>query len=117
MADQGMRIYIEWNRLKWLLVAGGPLFFFIRAINLALTGNGCLGAMNLGYSWVLLFFEMAISGVAAIGGLVLWIKVPSSKDGRPWRTVDAKKLVLSIAISTYLLHFARVILWVAFCVI
>jgi flavodoxin len=114
---EGLRVLVKWNRFKWLLVGGGPLFFFIRAIQLALTGNGCLGEMGLLFSWVLVFFEISISGVAALGGLLRWMKGNLPKRNGIWKSWFSRKFVLLSVVGTYMLHFIRVILWISFCVI
>ena len=106
------------NQLKWILIGGGPLFFFIRAIFLASTGGDCFGIINPFASWVLLFLEITLSGltwIIAFVGLKLWLK---KKDQRlTLRKMSVKNIILFTSCATYILHFIRVAIWIMLCVI
>jgi len=41
------------NRFKWILLGGGPIFFLIRALQLASTGGDSFGKINPIFSWFL----------------------------------------------------------------
>jgi hypothetical protein len=106
------------NRLKWILIGGGPLFFFIRAIYLASTGGDCFGTINPICSWILLISEIFISGVAGISGIIGLIFWKKDKNrlfnlGR----INLRQSILLTGICAYSMHFIRVAIWIILCVI
>jgi len=106
------------NRVKWILLGGGPIFFFVRAIYLASTGGDCFGTINPVFSWFLLLLEISLSSVAGIAGIVgftLWIKA----ENRPilQEKVYLRNIVLCIGSMTYVVHFIRVAIWLGLCVL
>ncbi|MFX1419652.1 MAG: flavodoxin domain-containing protein [Promethearchaeota archaeon] len=106
------------NRVKWILLGGGPIFFFIRAIFLACTGGDCFGTINPIFSWILLSLEIGLSGTAGISGiagLIFWIK--KENQVRIHKKKNTKKIVSFVGISTYIVHFVRVAIWLILCVI
>jgi len=106
------------NRLKWILLGGGPIFFFIRAIYLASTGGDCFGTINPIFSWFLLLLEISLSatvGISGISGLILWMKTENQRE--TLKTLNLSKVVLFGGISTYIVHFIRVAIWISLCVI
>jgi len=107
----------SWNRLKWLLLGGGPFFFFIRAINLACIGGDCFGTINPYASWSLLSLEMAISGLTGVRGLALWKNGPVSNQTLKFRKLISSKAFLIAVITSYILHLIRVTIWILLCVI
>lgn len=116
LKNSSINLYL--NQLKWILLGGGPIFFFIRALYLASTGGDCFGAINPIFSWILLLLEIGLSGIigtAGITGLLLWKREAN-------RTVILKKLnirkvVLLGGITTYIVHFVRVTIWIILCVL
>jgi flavodoxin len=107
----------SWNRLKWLILGGGPLFFFIRAINLACIGGGCFGIINPYASWSLLSLEMAISGLTGVRGLALWKNGPVANQTLKFRKLFSSKAFLIAVITSYSLHLIRVTIWILLCII
>jgi flavodoxin len=106
------------NRLKWILLGGGPIFFFIRAIYLASTGGDCFGTINPIFSWLLLLSEICLSGIVGITGisaLILW-KLEINQIGGP-KKHNLQKIILRGGITTYIIHFVRVTIWISLCVI
>ena len=65
-----MKTQVLLSRIKWILLAGGPIFFCIRAIGLASSGGDCFGTIYPLPSWILLISEILISGTAAIAGII-----------------------------------------------
>ncbi|MFX0180547.1 MAG: flavodoxin family protein [Candidatus Hodarchaeota archaeon] len=114
--NKHLNILLRWNRLKWLLLGGGPLFFFIRAITLISVGGDCLKAMNQFFSWFMLLLELVISGLAGISSSVLWIKVPYLIQTFKLRMLFSRKVVLFVIISTYMIHLIRASLYITICV-
>ncbi|UCD00674.1 MAG: hypothetical protein JSV23_07220 [Promethearchaeota archaeon] len=101
-------------QLKWILLGGGPIFFFVRAIYLASTGGDTFSTINPIFSWFLLFSEISLSGIAGSVGiicLILWkeelnqIKLQYKKN--------LKKIGFFTGISTYVVHFIRVAIWLS----
>jgi len=114
---KGSNDLLSWNRLKWLLLGGGPLFFFIRAINLASIGGDCFGTINPIASWILLFLEMTISGITGARGLTLWLKGPITDRNHKFSRLLSWKVFLLAVIGTYTIHLTRVAIWIILCVI
>ncbi|MFX0039614.1 MAG: flavodoxin domain-containing protein [Promethearchaeota archaeon] len=112
------RAKINLNRLKWIILGGGSLFFFIRALYLASTGGDCFGTINPIASWILLFSEIILSGmtwIIALVGLKFWLK---NKDQRSiLRIMIVKKIILFTGCVTYIIHFIRVAIWIMLCVL
>jgi len=111
-------VHLYLNRLKWFLIEGGPIFFFIRAIYLASTGGDCFGTINPYFSWFLLLLEVFISGtagIAGITGLILWIK--GINEMLILRKLNLRKFILFVGVITYIIHFVRVAIWIILCVI
>jgi hypothetical protein len=106
------------NQLKWILLAGGSLFFFIRAIGLAVTGGDCFGTINPVFSWFLLLLEIMVSGTAAtagILGLVQWIRY--KRQNSKFTNKALQKVILFAGIIAYTTHLIRVAIWIILCVI
>jgi flavodoxin len=106
------------NYLKWILIGGGPIFFFIRAIYLASTGGDCFGTINPNFSWLLLILEIVISGITGTSAILSVTLLTINKE----RVISSvkfrlKNLILFTGGSSYLVHFVRVGIWIAFCVI
>ena len=108
------KLKILLNQFKWILLGGGPIFFFVRAIYLASTGGDTFSTINPTFSWFLLFSEISLSGIAGcvgIVGLILWknelnqIKIQVKQN--------LKRIVLFAGISTYIVHFIRVAIWLS----
>jgi len=109
-----LKVKILLNQLKWILLGGGPIFFFIRAIFLASTRGDTFSTVNPVFSWFLLFSEIGLSVIAGstgILGLISWnrdknqIKLQYKKY--------LKKTVLFAGITTYIIHFIRVAIWLS----
>ncbi|MFX1480226.1 MAG: flavodoxin domain-containing protein [Promethearchaeota archaeon] len=117
--SESPRYRIILNRLKWILVGGGPIFFFIRAIYMASTGGDCFGTINPLGSWFLLLLEIIISGTAGITGVInffLW-----RKDKRiifaDFEKRRFMQFVLFTGVGSYSVHFIRVAIWIILCVL
>jgi hypothetical protein len=113
-----MKTQVLLSRIKWILLAGGPIFFCIRAIGLASSGGDCFGTINPLPSWVLLISEIMISGTAAIAGvigLIQWFMF--KKQDIEKSNKDLRKVIVFTGITAYLIHFIRVAFWISFCVI
>jgi flavodoxin len=111
-------VKITFNRLKWILLGGGPIFFFVRAIYLASTGGDCFGTINPIFSWILLLLEISLSGIAGstgIAGLISWIKAKNQIISHNKSYLS--KIVFCVGITTYIVHFIRVAIWLMLCVI
>lgn len=106
------------NYLKWILIAGGPIFFFIRALYFVSTGGDCFGKINPYLSWFLLILGIVISGITGINAIISLILIEIGKRKRVITgRFSLKNLLLITGISSYLIHFIRVGFWIAFCVI
>ena len=102
------------NQLKWILLSGGPIFFLVRAIYLAGTGGDTFSKINPIFSWFLLFSEISLSGIAGfvgIVGLILWKKELNQIKLQVKQNL--KRIVLYAGISTYIIHFTRVAIWLS----
>ncbi|MFX0001493.1 MAG: hypothetical protein ACFE88_15380 [Candidatus Hermodarchaeota archaeon] len=102
------------NQSKWILLGGGPIFFLVRAIYLASTGGDTFGTVNPIFSWFLLFSEISLSGIAGsvgIIGLISWKRELNQKKLQYKKNL--KKIVLFAGISTYIIHFIRVAIWLS----
>ncbi|MFX1302020.1 MAG: hypothetical protein ACFE9X_01555 [Promethearchaeota archaeon] len=109
-----LKVKILLNQLKWILLGGGPIFFFIRAIYLASTGGDTFSTVNPVLSWFLLFSEIsisAISGSAGILGLISWNR--DKHQIKLHYKNYLKKTVLFAGITTYIIHFIRVAIWLS----
>ncbi|MFX0076520.1 MAG: flavodoxin family protein [Candidatus Hermodarchaeota archaeon] len=106
------------NYVKWILIGGGPIFFFVRAIYLASTGGDCFGTINPGFSWFLLLLEIIFSGITGVSA-ILSLTLP--KIRKEWVVISGrfslKNLVIFTGVSSYLVHFIRVGIWIALCII
>ncbi|MFX0060071.1 MAG: hypothetical protein ACFE85_12855 [Candidatus Hodarchaeota archaeon] len=107
----------SWDRVKWLFLGGGPLFFFIRAINLVCEGGDCFGTINPIASWILLLVEMSISGITGVRGLILWIRGPIIERDYKFIKLLSWKVFLCAVITTYIIHLTRVAIWIILCII
>jgi len=110
------RLYL--SQSKWVILVGGPLFFFIRAIYMASTGGDCFGTINPSVSWFLLLSEIFISGLAGIAGLVgviLFLRTNNKKY--LLKRLKISKIVLFGGISALIVHLMRVAIWILLCVI
>ena len=108
----------NFNRLKWILLGGGPIFFFIRALYLAITGGDCFGTINPIFSWFLLSLEIGLSGIVGITGIIglaLWLKAENQIKIHKKKIL--RNIVLLGGITTYIVHFIRVAIWLSLCVI
>ena len=114
---QTKNAYLRWNRLQWLLLGGGPLFFFIRAITLISAGGDCLSALNPFFSWFMLLLELVISGLTGIVSLILWIKGPNLSQKFKLRKIIPRKVVFFSVVITYIIHLIRASLYLLICVI
>ncbi|MFX0019613.1 MAG: flavodoxin domain-containing protein [Promethearchaeota archaeon] len=110
-------VFLRWNRLQWLLLGGGPIFFFIRAITLISAGGDCLSVLNPFFSWFMLLLELVISGITGIVSLILWIKGPNLSQKFKLRKIFSRKVVLSSVFMTYIVHLIRATLYILICVI
>ncbi|MFX1378724.1 MAG: flavodoxin family protein [Promethearchaeota archaeon] len=111
-----VKVYL--NRLQWILLGGGPLFFFIRAVYLAGTGGDCFGRINPFASWVLLFLEITLSGIAWITTLVgLKLGLKKKNQRLVFKHKSVQKIILFTGCATYIVHFIRVAIWIMLCVI
>ena len=102
------------KQIKWVLLGGGPIFFLIRALYLASTGGDTFSTVNPIFSWFLLFSEISLSGIAGsmgILGLILWKR--DANQIRLQCKKNVKKTVLFAGISTYVIHFIRVAIWLS----
>ncbi len=102
------------NHLKWIFLGGGPIFFFVRAIYLASTGGDTFATINPIFSWSLLFSEISLSGIAGsvgITGLVLWKRELNQIQLKCKQNL--KRIVLFTSVSTYIIHFIRVTIWLS----
>ncbi|MFX0020800.1 MAG: hypothetical protein ACFE9S_00620 [Candidatus Hermodarchaeota archaeon] len=102
------------NHLKWILLGGGPIFFLVRAIYLASTGGDTFSTINPVFSWSLLFSEISFSGIAGcvgIVGLILWKRELNQIQLK--YTHNLKRMLLFAGVSTYIIHFIRVAIWLS----
>ena len=109
---------INLSLLKWIILGGGSLFFFIRALYLASTGGDCFGTINPIASWILLFSEISLSGITwiiALVGLIMWLKVKEKR--LILRNKKTQKIFLFTGFATYIMHFIRVAIWITLCVL
>ena len=106
------------NYLKWILIGGGPIFFFIRALNLASTGGDCFGKINPGFSWFLLLLEIIISGITGVSSILALTQLKLWREKElTFGKLDLKRLILSTGVSSYSFHFIRVGIWITLCVL
>ncbi|NHJ22859.1 MAG: FprA family A-type flavoprotein [Candidatus Lokiarchaeota archaeon] len=106
------------NYLKWILIGGGPIFFFSRALNLASTGGGCLGTIIPGFSWFLLVLELTISGLSGVFAILALTLLKLKRDrGVTLGRFNLKRLILFTGVSSYSIHFIRVGIWITLCVL
>lgn len=115
LKNSRLKLYL--NRLKWILLGGGPIFFFVRALYLASTGGDCFGTINPIFSWILLSLEIGLSGIAGtagITGLLLWKR--SVYQMEILKNLNLREIVLLGGITTYIIHFVRVAIWLILCV-
>ena len=104
--------------INFILFGGGPVFFFIRAIQLASLGGDTFGSMNPIASWTILSMEIVFSGMAGIIALAsLLFELRYKKDLIIIRKLKAQKVFLIIGIITYALHFVRVAIWLSLIII
>jgi len=93
----------------------GPLFFFIRAIQMAITGGDHFGMINPIISGILLLSEIAISFAAVYWGSFKIFY--SRKQGLKIEEIRMSKMILYSGMSSYSVHFIRVAIWISLCVI
>ncbi len=108
----------SFNKLKWLLLVGGPIFFSIRALYLSSTGGDCFVSIIPLFSWFLLISEIVISGIAGFcgtTGLILWIN--EEKQPLKLKKFRFPEIVLFTGFASYSLHFVRVVIWISLCLI
>jgi hypothetical protein len=105
-------------KLKWIILIGGSLFFFIRAIYMASTGGDYFGTINPVFSWFLLSSEISFSGttvIIGISGFIMYLK--KNRTLEVLEKFNIPKIVIFTGITSYSIHFIRVALWIFFCVI
>jgi hypothetical protein len=108
------RVKLFLNQLKWILLNGGPIFFLVRAIYLVCTGGDTFSIINPVFSWFLLFSEISLSGIAGsvvIIGLISWRRYLNQMKLQYKKSL--KKIILFAGISTYIVHFIRVAIWLS----
>ncbi|MFX1447973.1 MAG: flavodoxin domain-containing protein [Promethearchaeota archaeon] len=106
------------NSTKWILIGGGPIFFFIRALYLATTGGDCFGTINPGCSWFLLILEITISGITGVTAILSLIFMKIGKKGLiDLDTFSLKNFILLTGVSSYITHFIRVAIWITLCIL
>jgi hypothetical protein len=106
------------NQLKWILLAGGSLFFFIRAVSLAATGGDHFGAINPIGSWFLLLSEILISGTAGGSGIIGLIQLVKNRYYNSFKIkMNLQKIILFAGITAYIIHLIRVAIWINICII
>jgi flavodoxin len=104
--------------LIWILIGGGPIFFFIRAIYLACTGGDCFGTINPLCSWLLLALEIVTSGFTGATGIMSILLIKTGKSQLIMlEKISLKKIIFLTGIISYAVHFTRVAIWIVFCVI
>ena len=102
------------NQLKWILLGGGPIFFLVRALYFVSSGGDSFSTINPVFSWFLLFSEITLSAIAGNVGIVSLISWK-----REWNQIKLqykrklKQIVLFAGISTYIVHFIRVAIWLS----
>jgi flavodoxin len=114
--NSNFKLYL--NRFVWILLAGGPIFFLIRAIQLASTGGDNFATINPIFSWFLLLLEIVLAGITGITGiigLILWIKFENRSKLQ--KKLYLRKMILIFGIMTYVIHFIRVAIWLSLFVI
>jgi len=114
--NSSVKLYL--NRLIWILLGGGPIFFLIRAIQLASIGGDSFSTINPIFSWFLLLLEIGIAGIAGstgIIGLILWIRAENQKKLQ--KKSYLRNIILVFGIMTYIVHFIRVAIWLSLFVI
>jgi hypothetical protein len=102
------------TQLKLILLGGGPVFFFVRAIYLASTGGDTFGTINPIFSWSLLYSEISLSGITGsvgITGLILWKRELNQIQSKCKQNL--KRIILFTGVSTYIIHFIRVAIWLS----
>lgn len=110
--------FVFLNRLKWLLLSGGPLFFFIRALYFVSIGGDCFGTINPLFSWFLLISGVITSGIAWLSGIIsllLWIKGEKQISFIIKRHLQ--RIILYAGFLSYVVHFIRVAFWISLCMI
>ncbi|NVM36494.1 MAG: hypothetical protein HWN81_12935 [Candidatus Lokiarchaeota archaeon] len=116
LKNSSINMYL--NLLKWILLGGGPIFFFIRAIYLVSTGGDCFGTINPIFSWFLIFLEIGLSGIAGSTGISsLFLRLRAENNIKLLKRLDLQKIILLAGISTYVVHFIRVAIWLILCVL
>ena len=110
-----MNYRITLIRIKWLLIVGGPLFFLVRAIQMAITGGDQFGTINPIMSWILLVSEIMISfGAVYLGSSKFFYSI---KEGLKIGEIKMSKMIFYSGMSSYIAHFIRVAIWLTFFVI
>ncbi|MFX1374321.1 MAG: flavodoxin family protein [Promethearchaeota archaeon] len=112
------RVKAYLNQLKWILLSGGPIFFFVRALYLAVTGGDTFGRINPIFSWFLLLLEIGLSGTigsSGLYGLIQWQRGKYQKDIIKIKQIQ--KIILVGGLSTYIIHFVRVAIWITISLI
>jgi len=102
------------NHSKWIILAGGSLFFLIRALYLASTGGDTFCTINPVFSWILLFTEISFSGITVSVGIVSLISWTKELNQiKLLHKRNLKNVVLFTGISTYIVHLIRVAIWLS----
>ena len=102
------------NQSQWVLLAGGPLFFLVRALYFVITGGDTFSTINPIFSWSLLYSEITFSSIAtSIGilGLFSWKKEMNKL--KLLNKKNLKNIIIFAGISTYIVHFIRVAIWLS----
>ena len=114
LKNQKVKIYL--NRLKWILLGGGSILFFVRAIYLASIGGDYFSTINPIFSWFLLLLEIGLSGIAGTVGIASLIKWKIEKNQmETLKKLNLIKIILFFGITTYIIHFIRVAIWLNLC--
>lgn len=99
---------------KLIIFGGGPIFFFIRAVQLAFLGGDTFSTLNPIGSWILLSMEIIFSGLAGTLALVsLLFELSHKRDLIFLNKIKAQNLYLITGVSSYMLHFIRVSIWLS----
>ena len=103
---------VQWNKIRWAVLGCVSLFFFIRGIQLILTGVGWIATSDQHFHWILLYFEIIISSFTT--GLCFYIFLKGSltiKKPISKRLLSIKTITLLIT-TIFIIHIIRVGFWI-----
>ncbi|MFX1451968.1 MAG: flavodoxin domain-containing protein [Promethearchaeota archaeon] len=110
--------FVFLNRLKWIFLTGGPLFFFIRALYFVSIGGDCFGTINPLFSWFLIISEVITSAIAWLSGIInLLLLIKGEKLRIFMKKMSLHRIILCAGFLSYVVHFIRVAFWISLCVI